>query len=234
MTKLAQICRAVYSMMEPGQIQKHAGDMSERLERMAQRRGELDPWTIAYRKDQLRQRARSVKAANASGKALDKTISKQDVNTDPSEAQKESGNYKKGKIRLYGLSISIENPKGATRSGVSDDGKKWSTKMKHHYGYIKRTEARDGDHVDVFIGACPDSDKVFIVNQKFNGKFDEHKVMMGFKTKEDAEKGYMANYEKGWKGLGSIHELSVPEFKSWLDNGNTKKEYKPSKKSKGA
>lgn len=193
------------------------------LERLAQRRREGTTWTRGYRLS-------GRKIASPEGKALDKLISGQDIETDPSEAQKESGNYKKGKIRLHGLNISIENPKGATRSGVSDDGKEWSSKMKHHYGYIKRTEARDGDHLDVFIGPCPDSDKVFIVNQKLKGKFDEHKVMLGFKTKEEAEKGYLANYDKGWDGLGSIHELSVSEFKDWLKNGNTKKEFKPSMK----
>ncbi|PTT91334.1 hypothetical protein DBR45_55290, partial [Pseudomonas sp. HMWF031] len=46
---------------------------------------------------------------------------------EPTEAQKEAGNYKKGKVRLHGLDISIENPKGSTRKGKDQDGKEWSS-----------------------------------------------------------------------------------------------------------
>ena len=37
---------------------------------------------------------------------------------EPTDAQKEAGNYKKGHVRLNGLDISIENPQGSTRSGT--------------------------------------------------------------------------------------------------------------------
>jgi len=52
------------------------------------------------------------------------------VNTNPTEAQKEAGNYKKGHIKIDGYDITIENPKGSVRSGVSGDGKKWETVSK--------------------------------------------------------------------------------------------------------
>ncbi|GAG06899.1 unnamed protein product, partial [marine sediment metagenome] len=50
-----------------------------------------------------------------------------------------------------------------------------------------------------FIGPKPTSDRVFVVNQRNvkTGTFDEHKIMMGFKTEEEARAGYLANYEKG-------------------------------------
>ena len=94
---------------------------------------------------------------------------------EPTEAQKEAGNYKKGKVRLHGLDISIENPKGSTRKGKDQDGKEWSSEMKHHYGDIKGTTGADGDSIDVFIGDKPESQKVFVVDQidPKTGEFDE-------------------------------------------------------------
>ena len=136
---------------------------------------------------------------------------------EPTEAQKEAGNYKKGKVRLHGLDISIENPKGSTRKGKDQDGKEWSSEMKHHYGDIKGTTGADGDSIDVFIGDNPESQKVFIVDQidPKTGNFDEVKVMMGFDDAETAKSGYLSNYDKNWKGLGEITEASVEDFKAW-------------------
>jgi len=147
------------------------------------------------------------------------------TNTSPSLAQIVAGNYAKGKIRVHSLDISIENPKGSTRSGQSPDGKRWSQKMRHDYGYFLRTVGRDKDHVDVFLGPDLDSELVFVVNQMQGGgkRFDEHKVMLGFKNKEDAKAGYLANYEKGWTGLGDIIPQTLPQFRDWLYSPRTKR-----------
>lgn len=144
----------------------------------------------------------------------------QETNTSPSEAQIEAGNYKKGRVRLHGLDIAIENPKGSTRSGTDPDGKNWQSTMAHHYGDIKGTVAADGDNLDVFVGPEPESDRVFVIDQvNKDGTFDEHKVMMGFRSEKDAREGYLANYEKGWK-VGPITEMSADEFRDWVDNGD--------------
>ncbi|MEN3759314.1 LPD38 domain-containing protein [Aeromonas veronii] len=148
-----------------------------------------------------------------------------EVAPEPTDAQKEAGNYKKGHLKLQGLDIALENPKGSTRSGTDKDGKAWQSTMAHDYGYIKRTLGADGDHVDVFIGDQPDSETVYVVDQvdPKTGKFDEHKVMMGFADEQAAQAGYLANYEKGWKGLGSIKAMPVEEFKRWVKGGDTTK-----------
>lgn len=148
-----------------------------------------------------------------------------EVAPEPTEAQKEAGNYKKGHLTLQGLDIALENPKGSTRSGTDQDGKVWQSTMAHDYGYIKRTLGADGDHVDVFIGDQPDSETVYVVDQvdPKTGKFDEHKVMMGFADEQAARAGYLANYEKGWKGLGTIKAMPVEEFKVWVKEGDTTK-----------
>ncbi|WP_050490061.1 LPD38 domain-containing protein [Aeromonas jandaei] len=146
-----------------------------------------------------------------------------EVAPEPTEAQKEAGNYKKGHITLHGMDIALENPKGSTRSGTDNDGKAWQSTMAHDYGYIKRTMGADGDHVDVFIGDKPDSEMVYVVDQvdPKTGKFDEHKVMMGFADEQAARDGYLANYEKGWKGLSAIKAMPMEEFKNWVKDGDT-------------
>lgn len=146
-----------------------------------------------------------------------------EVNTEPTQAQKEAGNYKKGHLKLHGFDIALENPKGSTRSGTAPDGKAWHSTMAHDYGYIKRTEGADGDHVDVFIGDQPESEQVYVVDQvdPKTGKFDEHKVMLGFVDEAAAQAGYLANYEPRWKGLGGIKAMSVQMFKRWLKEGDT-------------
>jgi hypothetical protein len=160
-------------------------------------------------------------------------ISKEDaaelkkVETNPSDAQAEAGNYKKAHIKVDGFDLSIENPAGSTRSGVDASGKEWSQKMFSHYGYLKRSLGKDGDQVDVFINPKGKEGKeIFVVDQvdpKTN-KFDEHKVMIGYDSKEDAKQAYLSNYEDGWKGLGNISGMSQETFKAWLnDSKRTKK-----------
>jgi hypothetical protein len=114
------------------------------------------------------------------------------VNTNPTEAQKEAGNYKKGHTTFHGLDITIENPKGSSRNGVDGGGKRWSVTMPAHYGYIKRTEGADGDHVDVYLGPSSKSNKVFVVDQQDHRTkaFDEHKVMLGYDREQDALAAY--------------------------------------------
>ncbi|MGL4755685.1 MAG: LPD38 domain-containing protein [Aeromonadaceae bacterium] len=152
-------------------------------------------------------------------------VARAEVAPEPTEAQKEAGNYKKGHLTLHGLDIALENPKGSTRSGTDNDGTAWQSTMAHDYGYIKRTLGADGDHVDVFIGDQPDSETVYVVDQvdPKTGKFDEHKVMMGFADEQSARDGYLANYEKGWKGLSAIKAMPVEEFKRWVKDGDTTK-----------
>lgn len=151
----------------------------------------------------------------------------EETETNPSDAQKESGNYKKGHIKFGGYDYTIENPKGSTRSGKDADGKEWKITMHDTYGYIRGKFGKDGDHLDMFINDKADLDNwdgdVFVVDQvNSDGSFDEHKVMYGYDSMDDAEKAYLANYSKGWKGLGSITGVSKDEFDKWLDTSNRK------------
>lgn len=149
-----------------------------------------------------------------------------EVNTTPTDAQKEAGNYKKGHVKIGPFNISIEQPKGSVRNGVDKDGKKWEVEMQNTYGYIRGTEGVDGDHIDVFLSNDIDGwngRQVFVVDQRnADGSFDEHKVMLGFNDINDAEAAYMSNYGEGWQGLGAITGVSIEEFEKWLSSSHRK------------
>lgn len=145
------------------------------------------------------------------------------VDTNPTEAQKEAGNYKKGHIKVDGFNVTIEQPKGSVRRGKDANGKEWETEMHNTYGYIRGTESVDGDHIDIFLSDNPTEGNVFVVDQvNKDGSFDEHKVMYGFSDMESARKAYLSNYEEGWQGLGNITEVSKEEFKKWIDSSKRK------------
>ena len=145
------------------------------------------------------------------------------VDTNPTEAQKEAGNYKKGHINVDGFNVTIEQPKGSVRRGKDANGKEWKTEMHNTYGYIRGTESVDGDHIDIFLSDNPTEGNVFVVDQvNKDGSFDEHKVMYGFSDMESARKAYLSNYEEGWQGLGNITEVSKEEFKKWIDSSKRK------------
>ena len=145
------------------------------------------------------------------------------VNTEPTEKQKEAGNYKKGHIKVDGFDITIENPKGSTRSGKDASGKAWSVTMKFDYGYIKGTEGVDGDHIDVYLSDDPTKGNVYVVDQvnQDDGTFDEHKVMYGFPSMEAAIAAYKGQYEDGWK-VGTVTEVSRADFKKWVESSKRK------------
>lgn len=148
------------------------------------------------------------------------------VNVSPTEAQKLAGNYRKGHVKVHGLDITIENPKGSTRSGISPSGKKWQSILPEHYGYIRRTEGGDGDHVDVFVGPHLRSSRVFVIDQHDpdRGYWDEHKCMLGFSSRAQAKAAYARAFSdrKGYQRIGHIEALSIDEFKDWLRDGDTK------------
>lgn len=145
------------------------------------------------------------------------------TDTNPTEAQKEAGNYKKGHVTIDGYNITIEQPKGSVRRGTDANGKKWEQTMNNTYGYIRGTEGVDGDHIDIFLSDNPTEGNVYVVGQvNPDGSFDEHKVMYGFNSADEARNAYLSNYEEGWQGLGTITEVSKDEFKKWVESSHRK------------
>lgn len=142
------------------------------------------------------------------------------VDTSPTEAQKEAGNYKKGHVRIDGYDVTIENPKGSVRSGRDANGQEWSITMNNDYGYIRGTKAVDGDHIDIFLSDNPSEGNVFVVDQlNEKGEFDESKVMYGFPSMDEARSSYLANYSPGWENrISAITEVTKDEFYKWIDS----------------
>lgn len=151
-----------------------------------------------------------------------------ETETEPTEAQKKAGNYKKGHLTFGGYNFTVETPKGATRSGKDELGKPWSVTMHDTYGYILGKIGVDGDHIDMFINDAADLDtfdgNVYVVDQvnPETGEFDEHKVMYGFPDEAAATKAYLSNYSKGWKGLGKVTSVPKAIFDKWLESSDRK------------
>ncbi|MGD8353758.1 MAG: hypothetical protein PVJ01_06290, partial [Pseudomonadota bacterium] len=153
-----------------------------------------------------------------------------DIN--PTEEQKRTGNYRKGKLRIHmrqaavALTFNMENPKGSIRSGVDEDGETWEHEMPWDYGHVSGYKGADKDELDFFLGPLwdqtdrimqPPGRGIFVIDQiDEEGNFDEHKVMFGFENSQAAIDGYMDAYEDGWKGFGGYHSFSQVEFMDWL------------------
>lgn len=128
---------------------------------------------------------------------------------EPTPAQAEAGNYRKPVVRWNGLDIAIENPAGTVRRGNG-----WQTRMVYDYGYVKRSEAVDGDEVDVYLGPNLDAPMVYVVHQRKYGDwdaYDEDKVMAGFDSEDDARAAYLQHYDDP-RFLGPITAMPVAEF----------------------
>lgn len=156
------------------------------------------------------------------------TRAEQQTNAEPTEGQKEAGNYKKGRVKVGPFDVVIEQPRGSVRSGVDANGKAWETTMQNTYGYFGGTKGVDGDAIDVFLGNDLDGwdgTTVFVVDQyNPDGSFDEHKVMLGFNSQEEAEGAYFANYEADWAKTHRTEVTAVPlaDFTEWVKSSKRK------------
>ena len=167
----------------------------------------------------------------AENTSLQSTIEAAEAETDtnPTDGQKEAGNYKKGHVKVAGFNISIEQPRGSVRSGTDANGKKWSVTMNNTYGYMTDNVGVDGDHLDVFLSNDIDSwdqQNVYVVDQyNLDGTFDEHKVMLGFNDRYEATDAYFSNYDSSWRtSKRKIITSTVPMdiFKKWIESSNRK------------
>lgn len=149
----------------------------------------------------------------------------------PSPIKAKIGNYTKGHLSLHGLSISIENAKGSKRKEKDRFGETIAIKMPSAYGYIRGTIGADNMQVDCYLGKHPKSIRVWVIDQdKFNVNgedqgFDEHKVMLCYKTFDKALKDFLKSHFDGLghDRLSAATELSYDELKLWLKKGDMKK-----------
>ena len=214
---------------ETSQADEHSGTQS--TSRMNVPTTSADKGTTLPADQQSSDKENTKKGADSEGENTLKAkieAASADVNTEPTEAQKEAGNYKKGHVQVGTFDITIEQPEGSIRRGTDADGKKWEIKMHNTYGYFRGTEGVDGDHIDVFLSNDIDGwngRKVFVVDQyNPDGTFDEHKVMLGFNDMDEAKSDYLANYEKGWENGRriTVSTTNLEDFEKWIDSSHRK------------
>lgn len=151
-----------------------------------------------------------------------------DVDTEPTDKQKEAGNYKKGHVKIGSFDVTIENPKGSVRSGVDSNGERWSNTMNNTYGYIRGAISVDGDHIDVYLSNDIDNwngEKVYVIDvYNPDGSFDEHKVMLGFNEVTTAKEDFLKNYDASWGNNRrlDVSEVALADFEKWVNSSKRK------------
>lgn len=131
-----------------------------------------------------------------------------------SRALEKRGWKLRGRTTFQGMRIAIENRKGEARCGKDRDGKKWRTVMRHPYGYIVGSKGADGGGVDVYVGPDKKAPDAYVVHQrdKRTGKYDEDKVMLGFRSKKEAKEAFLSHYDSP-KFLGPIKRVEVDRLR---------------------
>ena len=125
------------------------------------------------------------------------------------------------RTEFAGLPIAIENRRGSYRQwkdpGSGEEGR---TIMSVPYGYfsLPQADAVDGDKLDVFLGPDENSEMVYVVQQlrapKFK-TFDECKVLLGFASRSEAERAYLAHYDSP-DFHGALAEIPLDVFREKL------------------
>lgn len=114
---------------------------------------------------------------------------------------------------MFGLPINIEVKAGRYRIKRNRD----PHLMPADYGEIEGTKGADKDPIDVFVGVFPESEEIFIINKRNDdGTFDEHKVMLGFYNRKDAEEHYRLAYTRSNLSPNDVVSVTETQFKWWL------------------
>lgn len=119
------------------------------------------------------------------------------------------------KLKVAGLPIVIEHPKGSQRLLHNDAGEVvYKVHMHYSYGFVSGTKGRDGDEVDVFVGPIRVPKDVFIIHMVDRGpdkkeREDEDKVMLGFPSADAAKSGFLLHYPKSFYGGMTCLPLDV-------------------------
>ena len=154
-----------------------------------------------------------------------------ETNPDPTPAQIEAENFKKGRFQFadplkakLGV-IAIETAKGGTRT--AKDGS-WSVpNFPATYGHLPTAMGNDGDKADIFIGDAIDSPVAFVIDQVNlpDRSYDETKSFVGFPTKEAAIDAYARGFSdgKGMERIGAITEMPIAQFVNRARADNLKK-----------
>ncbi len=122
------------------------------------------------------------------------------------------------------MSVHVEVPRGGTRK--AKDGSWTVPNMPSHYGHFNGTKGADGEEVDVYLGGHPNETVAWVIDQvdAKTKEFDEHKVMAGFASRDEAVKAYGRSFSdgKGAQRMGHITPVHVADLKPWVKGRNAK------------
>ncbi|MDK1039265.1 MAG: hypothetical protein QGD91_10185, partial [Actinomycetota bacterium] len=158
------------------------------------------------------------------------SVAETQTDVTPTEAQKEAGNYKKGRFTWNGVEIAIENPAGSVRSGVSRQGVAWQQTMNSGYGYFTSkpgadtVEGEPTEGVDVYVGPDITVPMAYVINQAKDSSqeavgenFDEHKVMVGYPSQQAAIDAYQLDFQPARDYQIDVVAMLPEQLKGWLD-----------------
>ena len=118
-------------------------------------------------------------------------------------------------LRTVGpFQVVVETAKDRWRTGPG-----WRNRMPAHYGYVVGYQGADGDSIDCYVGENPDSNSVYVIDQMRLDKprvFDEHKVVMGANTRNQALDIYMRGHHRSSRVFGAITPMTMEAFQDWL------------------
>lgn len=170
---------------------------------------------LIMRKRMLQNQAAKTETSDQPERNFDATV----------ESIKTANDPIKKKIEVSGVPVYLEWLKGQTREYKNKKTGKvaYSRLMKADYGYIPGTRDADGEELDAYVGPDRSSKKAYVINQlKKDGSFDEHKVMIGYASKEDAKASYVYHMGGTPERFGGMEEVPVSALKA-LFGENTEK-----------
>jgi phage gp29-like protein len=130
------------------------------------------------------------------------------------------------RLTFAGLGVAVENPAGTVRQW-NDGTKSGHTVMKHHYGFLEGYLGKDKEELDVYLGEDETAEMVYIIAQNgpvgVGGRWchDEDKVMLGFRSAEEAQAAFLVHRDDGGRAFGGMKMMTVEMFKSKLRRRGT-------------
>lgn len=113
---------------------------------------------------------------------------------------------------FMGLPFVIEHRRGESR---------WegAPRLPAHYGYIPGVGSAEGatEWMDCMVGDAADAPYAFVLDHyDRDGKFEEHKIMIGFRRLEDALRAHRGAYEGTGCTARGVCQMTVPEVQRWM------------------
>lgn len=124
----------------------------------------------------------------------------------------------KARTTWHGLAINIEQPVNSVRWRKDGDVIIGGTRFAYAYGEFPEVMGMDGDPLDVFLGPDLDAGKVYVITiLKWPDlkEEDEQKVMVGFRSRADAENAFLLHYDDP-RMIGRVDEEGAAEYAEYL------------------